>query len=108
MPPKTRWNENSDDSAAIFGAIHRGLIPVAAPGALTDLSTIANNWLNSHTELRAKYGAGDDNPAKFQAKFYKNFKNIVNRYKSWKDCARKKKYMVSPCFLLMLCFVLLR
>ena len=44
MPPRAlRWNINSEDSTAIFGTIHRGLIPVAAPGALTDIATIVNN-----------------------------------------------------------------
>lgn len=81
-----RWNINNQDSADIFGAVHRGLIPVGAGSfSDSDLNRVITTWLETHSNLELKYGGGN-----FRNNFGRNFRKVVKRYEDWKNSRGKK------------------
>jgi hypothetical protein len=78
MPTQVRWDINSEDSAAIFGAVHRGFVPTAY--STDELIPVIANWLDSHPFLEQKYGGSN-----FRNNFGRNFRNVIRRHERWKS-----------------------
>lgn len=84
-----QWNKDSEDAAAIFGAIHRKEIVIDP--ADTGYKKIIDSWLKNHQGLRAKYQKDSSKKAQnaFRTNFGRNFRKVVERYREWK--ANRKK-----------------
>jgi hypothetical protein len=75
-----RWNIEGEDSAAIFGAIHRGLITIDFDRTSeVQLAPAIKAWLTANPSLPRKYDSKN-----FHNNFGRNFRNIVARYEKWK------------------------
>jgi hypothetical protein len=74
-----RWNINGADAAAIFSAIHNGVITIDPERtSVTHLAPLVDNWVRSNPSLERKYRG-----PYFRNNIGKNFRNVVKRYERW-------------------------